>query len=183
MSWATLIDKDGEKLYKEAKASGGDAGIVKRRNKVVAAIDTVLSALAGTGKLPRGWVEHYTHASRGDMARATVRLGSRPIALQDHGNEVHVPSERLPDFYRLIREDVANGGFDKNIAAVFNTDGTEVKTDKPAGAKRAGWSEERRAQQARMMQERHAAKRAGTAGDEAAKPKARRGAAVGANAS
>lgn len=137
--WTSLIMPDGEKRWKAAgRKPKVDKRPEQRRNKVLAGIDNALRQLAGNEPSPRrGW-----YSTKGDVCRATVRLGARPLPLNGAEPQVYIPADRASDFYQGVRAHVESGGFDEAIAQLYDKSDTAGRT-RARGARRRSATRER----------------------------------------
>lgn len=128
-AWQKLIIRNGEKAWRDAgRRARVDRMPEKRRNKVLDGIDRTLAQIrAGDDAPKRGWYVIRRHQSGGqDIAKVTVRLGQRPLVIEG-ANSAYIPAGQVTEFYQAVREDVASGELDTNIAALFQTPTANVQ--------------------------------------------------------
>jgi hypothetical protein len=151
MGWKDLLIKNPAQALKEASRPPKTDQSIKRREKVLAGLDTTIAQLKTSTETapPRAWFSFV-----GDLAKVTVKVGNKIVRIEGADYNA-VPRERASDFYKDIRGDVVKGELDKQLEFASGLSGTVSGGAKPA---RAGWSPERRAKQEATIKARNASK-------------------------
>lgn len=115
--------------------------VTPRRERVTKRIDEILAMIEKGETKPRG----APYEIRGDVARATIRLGSRPLVIENQ-EEFFVAKDKLTDFYKEVKKQIGAGEHDEALANMDRgTDGKPESAAKPKKSGNYGWSPERKA--------------------------------------